>query len=261
MIDEQKTPLPDPAISSVDALEKRPRAARRILVPAQSAHDWASGLADPGKQWRTGYSAKTLATCWQAADDFPESVRHLFEASDDLLFAQVELLFASPEWKVPLPGGSRASQTDLFALARVPTGLVAITVEGKVDEPFGPLVTDWLRRSDEGGESAGKQKRLDYLCLELGVDVDSVEQLRYQLLHRTVSALIEARRFTARHALMLVHSFSPTSEWLDDYIAFAATLGVEGAGKNTLSRVGDRDGVELHLGWCSGDQRWRQEEP
>jgi hypothetical protein len=237
----------------------RPRAAARIFTHSQEADSWAAGLADPAKQWRTGYSAKTLAACWQAADDFPASVREVLRGSPFKLFHEIEMLLGVPEWKVPLPGGSRASQTDLFVLGRVSSGLVAITVEGKVDEPFDRTVTEWL--AADAAESAGKKKRLDYLCSELGIDAAASGALRYQLFHRTVSALIEARRFTAPHALMLVHSFSPKTLWLDDYTAFAAALGVKDAAKDTISRVGDRGGVELFLGWCSGEQRWRSDKP
>jgi hypothetical protein len=187
-------------------------------------------------------------------------VRGLFAASPYPHFHEIEMLLAIPEWKVPLPGGERPSQTDLFVLARAPSGLAVIAVEGKVDEPFDALVGDWLA-AESGGESVGKRERLDYLCSELGISAEAAMPLRYQLMHRTVSALIEARRFTAPHALMLVHSFSPTALWLDDYLAFAASLGAAEAGKDTISRVGDRGGVALYLGWCSGEQRWRGESP
>ena len=40
---------------------------------------------------------------------------------------------------------------------------------------------------------------------------------KYQLLHRTASAIIEAERFNANHALMLVHSFSLANEWYGDF--------------------------------------------
>ena len=256
---ENDAPKSELAPSS-SAPPPRPHAAARIVVASETAESWANGLADPGKQWKTGYSAKTLAACWQASDDFPVSVRAVFKASPHPLFHDIEMLLGVPEWKVPLPGGSRASQTDLFVLARVPSGLVAITVEGKVDEPFDALVADWLVAGAEK-ETVGKRRRLDYVCSELGIESDAAGTLRYQLLHRTVSALIEARRFTATHALMLVHSFSPIALWLDDYIAFAEALGVADAAKDTISVVGDRGGVELYLGWCSGEQRWRDETP
>jgi hypothetical protein len=46
-------------------------------------------------------------------------------------------------------------------------------------------------------------------------------------MHRTVSALIEARRFAARHAVMLVHSFGERDESFADYERFAAMLGAD----------------------------------
>jgi hypothetical protein len=53
------------------------------------------------------------------------------------------LLLAIPEYKVSLPGWGAASQNDIFCLARTQHGLVSIMVEGKVNEPFGPLVKEW----------------------------------------------------------------------------------------------------------------------
>jgi hypothetical protein len=238
----------------------------RIFVPAKSADDWQALLADPQKHWRTGFSAKALAHCWQEADDFPPSVRAVFDASPVRLFHNIELVLALPEHKVSLPGGRRASQTDLFALGRSNEELVSIAVEGKVAESFGNRVEDWLeqRAAEEekrGGAhepSAGAQERLRYLCELVGLREEEVSDLRYQLIHRTASALIEARRFNARHALMLVHSFSQTDPpvWLDDFQTFADRLKCEGAAAGRLVSVGDRDGIDLYLGWAEGEARF-----
>ena len=47
----------------------------KIYIPADSPADWQRLLAEPEKHWKSGYSAKALAHCWDAADDFPGSVR------------------------------------------------------------------------------------------------------------------------------------------------------------------------------------------
>jgi hypothetical protein len=47
------------------------------------------------------------------------------------------------------------------------------------------------------------------LCATLGLNTSDVGGLRYQLLHRTASAVYEAQRYRSRRAIMLVHSFSP----------------------------------------------------
>lgn len=216
----------------------------KIYIPAKNADDWSKFLADPEKQWRTGYSARTLAYSWQEADGFPAEVGKVLTAQ----FPAMELLLALPEHKVPLPGGSRQSQTDLWLLAKFQGSLVSVAVEGKVSEAFGPTIQEWQPES-----SAGKTERLAYLLDLLGL-ASVPDCIRYQLLHRTASAIIEAKRFDAAHAIMLVHSFSPTSEWFDDYAAFVSLLGGS-AEKNSLVSVGSRSGISLHLAWVCGDAR------
>jgi len=70
--------------------------------------------------------------------------------------------------------------------------------------------------------------RLSYLCGLLGLDMAAVGHICYQLLHRTASALIEAKKFNAPNALMLVHSFSYENEGIEDYQQFLALFGVTG---------------------------------
>jgi hypothetical protein len=46
---------------------------------------------------------------------------------------------------------------------------------------------------------------------------------------------------------MLVHSFSPSRDWLSDYEAFATLLRAEVATNKVVS-AGNRGGVHLHVG-------------
>lgn len=217
----------------------------RIYVPTSSAEQWAPLLAEPVKHWRSGYSARTLAYSWQEARGFPSEVGSALASQ----FPSAELLLAIPEHKVSLPGGSRSSQNDIWALARCKGQLISIAVEGKVSEPFGPTVQEWQAES-----SPGKAERLAYLLSLLGLS--SVQDTtRYQLLHRTASAIIEAQRFNAAHAVMLVHSFSQSSEWFQDYAAFVALMGGS-ATENNIVSVGSRSGVSLHLAWVCGNANY-----
>ena len=106
----------------------------KIYIPTTKPEDWQSLLADPEKHWRQGYSARALAYCWQEANNFPTCVTRTFKKSDISLFQNIEILLAFPEHKVPLRGGSRSSQNDLFVLAKSNDQLISITVEGKVSE-------------------------------------------------------------------------------------------------------------------------------
>lgn len=217
----------------------------KIYIPTTSAEQWAPFLAEP-THWRPGYSARTLAYSWQEANGFPTEVHTVLATQ----FPAIELLLALPEHPVPLPGGSRPSQNDLWVLARTAGQLISITVEGKVSEPFGPTVQEWHPEA-----SAGKSQRLAFLCEQLGIPLPVPRNIRYQLLHRTVSALIEAHRFGAAHAVMLVHSFSPSNQWFQDYAAFASLLGGT-ALENVIVSIGPRSGVLLHLAWVCGDAQY-----
>lgn len=219
----------------------------RIYIPSHGAQDWRWLLAKPGLHWRQGASAKALADSWEAGDPWPAEIRFALAASG---FGELELLFAAPEHETPLPGGSRASQTDLLALARRPAGhQIVFAVEGKVSEPFGDHpVGQWRGQSD----SQGRKDRLAFLLDRLGLaDDPSVAVLRYQLLHRTVAALLEAERFGAPEAVMLVHSFSATAEWRDDYASFARALGAD-PDEQPIVRAHVPGDVNLHLGWVTG---------
>ena len=219
---------------------------RYIYIPAKNADDWAQLLANPVKHWRTGYSARTLAYSWQNADGFPAEVQAAFSTNE--LLAGIQLLLAIPEHQVPLVGGSRPSQNDIWALARASTGLVSIAVEGKVSEPFGPTLSEWLADG-----SKGKTSRLAFLRRELNLNEALAGTIRYQLIHRAGSAVIEAKRFGAAHAVMLVHSFSPSREWFQDFEAFALLLRTE-VTVNRVAYAGQRGGVHLHIGWICGNE-------
>lgn len=238
------------------------RTTTRVVVPAEGVASWRALLADPAKQWQSGYSAKALAHCWQEAAGFPQSVRRVF-AAFGVPFADAELVLAIPEHRIALPGGSRASETDLFALARSGFELISIAVEGKVDEEFDVPVRDWLDRSTAEQARRGPhepnaqaRQRLSFLCELLQLDEADIRDLRYQLLHRTVAAILEAQRFAAQHAVMLVHSFSASGAWLADYQAFAQRMGARGADADRIVAVGERGGIPLYLAWVRGEERY-----
>lgn len=119
-------------------------------------------------------------------------------------------------------------------------------VEGKVSEPFGETVETWLGNNP----SVGKRKRLDYLLDILGLEENQVSKIRYQLLHRTASAVMEANHTTAKHALMLVHSFSETGKWFDEYAEFVTLFHVTPKKDGIVGPV-QIQGKALYFGWVT----------
>lgn len=217
----------------------------KILVPSHGPLDWQKLLADPKKHWRAGFSAMAAATSWEAARGLPPEIQ-------EILGHDAELVFAIPEHKVPLPGGRRESQCDVFALVRTPSMTIALAVEAKVSEPFDRTIDAWFADG-----SPGKQRRLAAICDLLGCPTPP-GHLRYQLFHRTAAAIVEAARMHAGAAAMIVQSFSPHHRWFEDFAAFCTFLGVEPMRSAPMTRPLP-DGRDLILGWAIGDSAFLED--
>ena len=220
----------------------------RCFVPSNGPGAWRALLAQPDKHWKSGYSAKALAHCWEAGDQLPYELASLIKTIPRFESEEPDLLLAIPEWKVPLPGGRRDSQNDALALIGVGDELIVAAIEGKVSESFGETIESWF-----ANPSDGKKARLRYLCELLGMDCPPEGHLRYQLFHRAASAVIECNRFRAQTPAMIVHSFSAVNAGFEDYAAFASALG----GSPELDRFTEVDlphGSKLLLGWARGDR-------
>ena len=113
----------------------------KTYIPSAGPDSWQQFLAEPEKQWRTGYSAKSLAYSWEEADGFPAEIQRVLVDSRIEKLEEMTPLLVIPEHKVPLPGGRTESQNDAFVLASTPSGLVSICIEGKVNESFGEPVS------------------------------------------------------------------------------------------------------------------------
>jgi hypothetical protein len=201
--------------------------------------------------WKKGRSAFELSTAWMQVDGFPPSVRAALDSVDD--WRDADLLEAMFERETRLPGRGRPSQTDLLALVRLKDGNAILGVEGKVDEPFGSRVKEWLGAA----ENLNRQERLAGLCSTLSIGSDATGELFYQLLHRTCSAVYEAKRFRCTRAIMLVHSFAPVPErpalpvCFEEFKAFSCAVGMPVADPGMISAAKLCDGIEVRLAWVS----------
>jgi hypothetical protein len=230
---------------------KGPKSMKRIYVPTRSTLDWKDLLAQPNLHWKPKFSAMSIAQSWEAANGaLPPEIAALLAGSSDRTLHEPQLLLAIPEYQVDLPGGTRPTQTDVFALVRTHGGITALAVEGKVDETFGPNVD---QKRAEGAED-----RLKHLHELLELNPQHSGALRYQLLHRTAAAIILAQQFRAEAGVMVVQSFSPKNRWFDDFQHFGQAIGVQPE-KGCLADVGTRGGIRLYIGWAIGDQRFRKD--
>jgi uncharacterized protein DUF6946 len=221
-----------------------PEVATMIYVPAAGPDAWRALLADPETPWRAGQAAPAWAERWQSAHGFPEAVRDVLDGDERFVGAQMLLGWVEP--KVAAHGGrAQPAPPDLFVLAKLADrSLTAIAVTGTVAEPLGETVAAWLG----GAPSPNRMERLQFLLDTVGIAVEAGRPLQYQLLQRTASALLEAQRYNAAHALLLVHSFGPNDAWLDEYAQLAHALGGTAQRQGVIT-IGDRAGVLLHLAW------------
>ena len=209
-------------------------------TPAKGIEDWQKLVKK--RHWKKGFSAYETANSWHNANpDLPQEIQALFGDS-------AELLVAIPEHETSLEGGRRGSISDALAFIEINGNVCAVAIEGKKDEGFGKPISKEFENA-----SSGKTKRLEYISETLGLDYPPADNIHYQLLHRAAAAVIEAERFNAECAALVVHSFSQTQKSFSDYGRFLGLFGVGSVGPDNLYTT-HKPGIPLSFGWASSQR-------
>jgi uncharacterized protein DUF6946 len=220
-------------------------APRRIFTPSLGPSSWRAFLADSFAHWRRGKSAWELAIAWEAAarsrSGLPAEVTQALATSPT--FRDVELIAAIPEHRVTLDDERRPSQNDLWLVLWTPRGYASVTVEAKAGEDFDKPIDQWLNQ-----DSKGKDVRLRFLTKALGLVEPLPGHIRYQLVHRTASAILEGQRCHFHLALMLVQSFEESRTSWTDFETFATCLGLS-ASRGSVAGPRRVSGMDLYLAW------------
>jgi hypothetical protein len=220
-------------------------------IPIEKPEEIIPRLGKQELHWKKGRSAYELSSLWMKAGGLPPSARAVIEQAPE--WRNAEFLEGIFERETSLPSKGRPSQTDLLAILALKDGNAILGVEGKVDEPFGPLVNDWLK----GTKDPNRLDRLGGLCATLGVDVKTVGELYYQLFHRTCASIYEAQRFGYKRAVMLVHSFAETCTpsgmpaCFDEFRKFSVAMGMPVQQPGSISPSKTCEGIEVRLAWVS----------
>ena len=128
---------------------------------------------------------------------------------------------------------------------RLARAAISLAVEGKAGESLAETVGDWRKEASEG-----KEKRLAYLCEQLGLSDRVNDAVRYQdFMHRTASALIEAERIGAIAAVMLVLSFADRPRFEVRLRRFYLLHGRQGRAR--LSRLRKRSREDAAISWLA----------
>lgn len=173
----------------------------------QSLNAWGR-FAGPKRpyQWKPGRSAMALAQAWtsggtpQVPADLAGFLAHHSATAGLMIMEGV------PECPVRLdkcPGGLRNCDLVLYASPGV-----CISVEAKVDEPFGETIDAYLARVQRLGRNSNLPARIDGLAIRVfGLPTSQIVHLRYQLLHGLAGAAIAAQQHGDRMAVLLIHEF------------------------------------------------------
>lgn len=225
----------------------------------ERAEDWRPIVSD--KNFQKGYSGYELAYSWQAAREFPSKVASVFNQADFLLLTGIRCEYGIVEKPVFLDTLIAPSWTDVMVYCKNASGdSVIVAVEGKCRESFGPIIQDWIRAKGEPDEGPdpkpSRLQRLSYLGDQLGITIPPTSQLRYQLVHRTVSAVKECNLHSAAATVVLVHSFDDKfkDNW-DDYCKFTMAVGLISPAKDLIQGPVSLRGVQVFFAWVSDRRR------
>jgi len=185
----------------------------------RTVEEWQA-LAPPKRrdQWKPGRSAMELARAWcgqPSGPVVPAEIKQILASSEAIRGSRIIEVY--PEHPVPFDTiAGEPRNADLAIVAESDDGRVGITVEGKADEEFGPLVGDCLADAVDrgiGGRSSGV-RRVEMLVESLlpprSPDPRRIPRLgllRYQLLTATAGTLTFAQQIGASRAVLLIHEF------------------------------------------------------
>jgi hypothetical protein len=184
-----------------------------------------------------------LAARWLGARGFPDDVRALLDAYDPFVAARFVLGWVAPRAVARGPAVAR----DLFVVAKLSDGALAVIAVAGPRDLRGPSVEDWLLAEP----TPARAERVQQLAERLAVTMGDLRALSQPLAQRVAAALIEAERLNATHALMLAHASNAAID-RDERRTLVQALGGRGP-DDGLVTVAARGAVQLHLGWVEGE--------
>lgn len=191
-------------------------------VPIASVAEWQvqAGPKHP-VQWAEGRSAQELAEAWFRTGEpaMPREFRDLLESRAETRGLDVKEVYPECQIRFDRRRGEPRN-ADLAFVGEAPGGhRVAVTVEAKADEPFGPTIAEALVAALEQRLVSPRSKAVDRIE-DLVVSIlrsqrrpdgrkerVSLGRLRYQLLAAVAGTLAFAARNDAPLAALVVHEF------------------------------------------------------
>ncbi len=215
-------------------------------------------------QWKDGYSAKEFARSF-----FPPTLPAELEALLATRFNPPFEVEGEPECVVSIDAlKGEQPNLDLAAVVSHSSGVVALAIEAKVEEPFGSIIGKKLAPKTGKSPSPGTSARISALRKALcqSLDESSFLKLRYQLLYGVAAALCYAKAQGCPATIYVAYTVGRPSveKWTDNQKAYCDLLSALGVASPARIHEGELFGpvmvngnnyipkdVELYVGKVS----------
>lgn len=163
-------------------------------------------------QWRAGRSAMELARAWFVSP-VPVCPREIVDLlASHPRTAGLTLDEGIPEYVTSLPERGEGRNHDLLLSGHSDSGSVVMSVEAKVDEPFGETIGTYWNKGRQSATPTRAPERIEaLLSMAFGAaarpDAPPWCALRYQLLTAITGTAIEAARRQVATAVVVIHEF------------------------------------------------------
>jgi hypothetical protein len=178
-----------------------------VIDQIGSLNEWFLKCPPQGKEkhWKDGRSAKETAKHWVYT--IPQPYKEILE------LWKLKFNVCSPEYVTTFDkNGGNGRNHDLLILAEnEDKESVVISVESKVDEPFGDTISKTIKAAEkrkmDTPNSKGLNRITDLRMALFGKEDDNQLELKYQLLTAVAGTIAEAKKHKAKSAIFLVQTF------------------------------------------------------
>lgn len=214
----------------------------------KTIEDWVEVVS--ARHYKKDHSAFEVAQKWRNVGyRLPEPIASIFQNSGVSGLRGIEILQVYAEYPVFLTDSFKSpSKCDLMIFCRSPlASKIVIAVEAKCMETFSERVTNWIRAPDSSTNRRQRKlfqspnplvdrkvDRLDALNKVLSLQISTDSEIRYQLLHRTASAILTARQTFADIAIVLIQAFTQSDANFSDFVDFCRVLGIRAPEKDAI---------------------------
>ena len=109
--------------------------------------------------------------------------------------------------------------------------------------------------NQQKGNIENRAQRLSFLLEKLALSETKADDVVYQLVQRTASAVVEAGRFNAKYAVMIVQSFSLKDSHYEQFEKFVNAFN-KSPKIGELVEISTYNDIRIFVGWARGNEKY-----